>query len=125
MPGVSGGSVDVREVIRRRAVEIHFQPIASIRRKALIGVEALTRYTAPDGTRIAPDALFARTAAEGSSGLSSGRGSCTRQRGSGGAVYPACRVERHRSGPSWMFPHRALPGADTGRRRGGLSVTPG
>jgi EAL domain-containing protein (putative c-di-GMP-specific phosphodiesterase class I) len=62
VPTVSAGEIDVREVIRCGAVEIHFQPIASIRCKALIGVEALTRCTAPDGTLIAPDALFAHAA---------------------------------------------------------------
>lgn len=62
---VSAGEIDVREVIRTRAVEIHFQPIASIRRKALVGMEALTRYTTEDGTPVPPNELFARAAEEG------------------------------------------------------------
>ena len=56
---------DLRAILDNRALEIHFQPITSIRRNAVIGLEALCRGKADDGTLIPPFALFKVAEAEG------------------------------------------------------------
>ena len=51
--------VDVNDIIAQGAVEVRLQPIPSIRRSGLIGVEALSRGFGPDGALEAP--LFETT----------------------------------------------------------------
>jgi EAL domain-containing protein (putative c-di-GMP-specific phosphodiesterase class I) len=54
---VSTPPIDIRSLIRNGSVETYLQPIASVRRQGLIGVEALTRCTV-DGVPIPPPLLF-------------------------------------------------------------------
>ena len=49
----------LRAILDNRALEIHFQPITSIRRNAVIGSEALCRGKSAGGTLVPPLALFA------------------------------------------------------------------
>lgn len=56
---------DVGAILEHGRIETHFQPITSIRRQSLIGVEALSRGVDGDGGLIAPLALFAAAAAQG------------------------------------------------------------
>ena len=56
---------DVADVLARGAVVTHFHAIASVRRRRLVAVEALSRGVAADGTLIPPLALFAAAAAQG------------------------------------------------------------
>ena len=64
MSTASSAEIDIRALIRSGAVETYLQPIASVRRQGLIGVEALTRCTV-DGVRIAPPVLFETAARAG------------------------------------------------------------
>lgn len=57
--------VNIAEIIEQGAIETHFQPITSIRKHAVIGVEALSRGIAPDGSLIPPMTLFGLAAQEG------------------------------------------------------------
>jgi EAL domain-containing protein (putative c-di-GMP-specific phosphodiesterase class I) len=57
--------IDIAEIIEQGAIETHFQPITSIRKNAVIGVEALSRGIAPDGSLIPPAALFEMAAQAG------------------------------------------------------------
>ena len=60
-PDADAPSLNVRALIQSGGVETHFQPITSIRRQQIIGLEALSRgvENAENGyARIAPDALF-------------------------------------------------------------------
>ncbi len=50
--------LDIERIIAERSVRVRMQPIVSIRRHALIGVEALGQGLAPDGTPIAADLFF-------------------------------------------------------------------
>lgn len=50
--------IDVKDMITRGALEARLQPIPSIRRRGLIGVEALSRGFGPDGALVIPDVLF-------------------------------------------------------------------
>lgn len=60
LPNVGDGRVayDVKKIIFDGAIETHFQPIVSIRRKSIIGIEALSRGIASDGSLVPPGALF-------------------------------------------------------------------
>jgi len=58
-------AIDVRAILDRGGIETHFQPITSIRRQSLIGVEALSRGVDDQGWVIAPIPLFAAAAAQG------------------------------------------------------------
>ncbi|HYW08597.1 MAG TPA: EAL domain-containing protein, partial [Longimicrobium sp.] len=49
--------IDIASLIRTGSIETYLQPIASVRRQGLIGVEALTRCTV-DGVPIPPPLLF-------------------------------------------------------------------
>ena len=60
--------IDVRAILDRGGIETHFQPITSIRRQSLIGVEALSRGVDGEGGTIAPIPLFAAAAAQGLTG---------------------------------------------------------
>lgn len=57
--------LDVRSIIERASIETHFQPITSIRRKAVIGLEALTRGVQHNQSQIPPLTLFHSAAAQG------------------------------------------------------------
>lgn len=58
-------AIDVRAILEGGRIETHFQPITSIRRQSLIGVEALSRGLDDAGGVIAPVPLFAAAAAQG------------------------------------------------------------
>lgn len=62
----SAPSFDVKRLIADESIETYFQPIVSVRRKSLIGVEALSRGIDSNNRLIAPLALFDRAAAENS-----------------------------------------------------------
>ena len=49
---------DIDDLITRQAIDIHFQPIVSVRRQAIVGVEALSRGINGAGELIPPLALF-------------------------------------------------------------------
>jgi EAL domain-containing protein (putative c-di-GMP-specific phosphodiesterase class I) len=66
MPSPSFPSIDVREIIARKAIETHFQPIISMRRQSIVGVEALSRGTDNHGQHIPPMMLFHAATAQGS-----------------------------------------------------------
>lgn len=51
-------NLDVAEYIRHQKIEIHFQPIISVRRKSVVGIEALSRGVSDDGVLISPRHLF-------------------------------------------------------------------
>jgi EAL domain-containing protein (putative c-di-GMP-specific phosphodiesterase class I) len=55
--------LDVRGLIARREVETHFQPITSIRRQNVLGLEALSRGKR-DGSLVAPNELFDSASAQ-------------------------------------------------------------
>lgn len=57
-------AVSIREIIEREWIRTAFHPLVSIKRKALFGVEALTRCTAP-GEDIPPQELFRMAAEQG------------------------------------------------------------
>lgn len=59
-------SPDIQSLIAQKRLEIHFQPIASIRRRNVVGVEALCRAHNGDGP-IAPSQLFAAAQEQGAS----------------------------------------------------------
>jgi len=63
--GDPGRHVDAGDLIERRGVETHFHAIPSVRRKALIGVEALSRGIGSDGGLVPPLTLFAQAKTEG------------------------------------------------------------
>jgi EAL domain-containing protein (putative c-di-GMP-specific phosphodiesterase class I) len=66
-PDPDAGSLSsISEAIRCRRIVAHFQPIASARRLAVVGLEALARYQAPDGhSDTTADWLFQKAAKEG------------------------------------------------------------
>jgi EAL domain-containing protein (putative c-di-GMP-specific phosphodiesterase class I) len=55
--------VDIVDILARNAIEVHFQPIVSVRQRTIIGVEALSRGRDNTGTLVPPAPLF-RGAAE-------------------------------------------------------------
>ena len=61
----SSVEIDIREIIERKGIDIHFQPIISLRKQRRVGVEALARAAGPGGTLVSPAVLFGRAAAEG------------------------------------------------------------
>lgn len=63
-PALSQHPIDIHAVIAAGAVETHLQPIASMRRQGLIGVEALTRCVV-NGVRVPPVELFGAAARAG------------------------------------------------------------
>jgi len=65
MPSSSSPSINIHEIIKRKAVETHFQAIASIRRKSIVGVEALSRGIDDNDNQIPPLTLFSLAAANG------------------------------------------------------------
>ncbi len=65
MSSVHFPSINIREIIERKAVETHFQAIASIRKKSIVGVEALSRGMDSNGDQIPPLTLFRLAAANG------------------------------------------------------------
>jgi EAL domain-containing protein (putative c-di-GMP-specific phosphodiesterase class I) len=65
MSSVYFPSINIREIIERKAVETHFQAIASIRKKSIVGVEALSRGMDSNGDQIPPLTLFHLAAANG------------------------------------------------------------
>lgn len=56
-------NLDIEKVIFSKSIETHFQPIVSVRRKEMIGVEALSRGVFDDKSLIPPLAMFAAAAA--------------------------------------------------------------
>ncbi|MFW5730542.1 MAG: EAL domain-containing protein [Desulfonatronovibrionaceae bacterium] len=57
--GMTDHEFDLDKIISTRSIETHFQPIISIKKKRIIGLEALTRATNPEsGLRISPLDLF-------------------------------------------------------------------
>lgn len=65
MPSVDAPGVWGRATLARESVETHFQPVIAVRRKSVVGVEALSRGREGDGRQIAPATLFDWAAAEG------------------------------------------------------------
>ncbi len=65
MEAVSTSNFNIRELIEQESIEIHFQPIASIRRGTIVGVEALSRGLDRNHQRIPPMNLFSQAAAQG------------------------------------------------------------
>ena len=61
----SSVEIDIREIIERKGIDIHFQPIISLRKQRRVGVEALARAAGPGGTIVSPAVLFGRAAADG------------------------------------------------------------
>ena len=57
--------VDIRDILARKAIEIHFQPIVSGRQRSIVGVEALSRGRDCAGNLVSPAALFHSAAAQG------------------------------------------------------------
>lgn len=60
----SAEAISIREIIEREWISTVFHSLVSIKRKALLGVEALTRCTAP-GEDIPPQDLFRMAAEQG------------------------------------------------------------
>ena len=58
----------LHSLVEARRVTTHFQPIFSVRRKSVVGVEALSRGVGPAGDLIAPYTLFKMAEAEGIAG---------------------------------------------------------
>jgi EAL domain-containing protein (putative c-di-GMP-specific phosphodiesterase class I) len=58
----------LHSLVEARRVTTHFQPIFSVRRKSVVGLEALSRGVGPKGDLIAPYTLFQQAAAEGIAG---------------------------------------------------------
>jgi EAL domain-containing protein (putative c-di-GMP-specific phosphodiesterase class I) len=58
----------LHSLIEARRVTTHFQPIFSVRRRSVVGLEALSRGIGPGGDLIAPYTLFKQAAAEGIAG---------------------------------------------------------
>jgi len=58
----------LHSLVEARRVTTHFQPIFSVRRKSVVGLEALSRGIGPRGDLIAPYTLFKQAAAEGIAG---------------------------------------------------------
>lgn len=46
---------ELREALKDGAIEPHFQPLVDLRTGAIVGFEALARWTAPDGRSVPPD----------------------------------------------------------------------
>ena len=65
MGSASPARVDIRDILARTAIEIHFQPIVSGRQRAVIGVEALCRGQTSAGALVSPAVLFQAAAAQG------------------------------------------------------------
>lgn len=65
MQPIEPADIDVRAILDDGRIETHFQPITSIRRQSLIGVEALSRGVDGEGRLIAPIPLFRAAAAQG------------------------------------------------------------
>lgn len=57
-------NVNIREIITEQGVAIYFQPIVSIKKKSMIGIEALCRGIGVDGSYILPSILFSLAKAE-------------------------------------------------------------
>jgi EAL domain-containing protein (putative c-di-GMP-specific phosphodiesterase class I) len=55
----------LHSLVEARRVTTHFQPIFSVRRKSVVGLEALSRGVGPAGDLIAPATLFKLAADEG------------------------------------------------------------
>lgn len=47
-----------KQVLQQRALEMHFQPITSVRRGSVVGVEALVRAQDASGQAVSPEQLF-------------------------------------------------------------------
>jgi EAL domain-containing protein (putative c-di-GMP-specific phosphodiesterase class I) len=58
----------LHSLVEARRVTTHFQPIFSVRRKSVVGLEALSRGVGPAGDLISPAVLFKQAAAEGIAG---------------------------------------------------------
>jgi len=55
----------IREIVEKSLVLVHFQPLVSIKRKAVIGFEALSRGVDAAGGLISPAVIFQQAQAEG------------------------------------------------------------
>ncbi|HEY6476960.1 MAG TPA: EAL domain-containing protein [Polyangia bacterium] len=55
----------LHSLVEAHRVTTHFQPIFSVRRKSVVGLEALSRGVGPAGDLISPAVLFKQAAAEG------------------------------------------------------------
>jgi EAL domain-containing protein (putative c-di-GMP-specific phosphodiesterase class I) len=58
----------LHSLVEARRITTHFQPIFSVRRKSVVGLEALSRGVGPAGDLISPAVLFKQAAAEGIAG---------------------------------------------------------
>jgi EAL domain-containing protein (putative c-di-GMP-specific phosphodiesterase class I) len=58
----------LHSLVEARRVTTHFQPIFSVRRRSVVGLEALSRGVGPAGDLISPAVLFKQAAAEGIAG---------------------------------------------------------
>ncbi len=57
--------VDIRDLLARKAIDVHFQPIVSGRQRSVVGVEALSRGRDRAGDLVSPAVLFRSAAAQG------------------------------------------------------------
>ncbi len=60
-------NINLECVLRHRTIQTHFQPIVSIRKQGVIGLEALSRGVSPDNAIIMPQTLFIEAATTGRS----------------------------------------------------------
>lgn len=59
-------SISTYDLMRSGAITAHFQPLVSIKKRSIVGLEALARSTNPlNGERIPPDTLFRKASSEG------------------------------------------------------------
>ena len=56
---VTNESINLELLLKHRAIQTHFQPIVSIRKQTVIGLEALSRGVSPSNELIMPHPLFA------------------------------------------------------------------
>lgn len=56
---VTNESINLELLLKHRAIQTHFQPIVSIRKQTVIGLEALSRGVSPSNELIMPQPLFA------------------------------------------------------------------
>lgn len=59
--------INLEWVLKHRTIQTHFQPIVSIRKQVVIGLEALSRSVSPSNAIIMPQTLFTEAATTGRS----------------------------------------------------------
>ena len=59
------GDYSIESIMRDRRIVTRWQPICSVKKRTIVGVEALSRAVRPNGDIIGPDRLFSRAQDEG------------------------------------------------------------